>query len=86
MRYIILLETSSLVFPFLSTLKEIDIRKNRIKNLNEQNIHEFLCLHTIKSMELVEKTKLLKRLYFSALLKIYLDRHESFREILLMPS
>ena len=74
------------MFTFLSTLKNIDIRKNRIKNENEQNIYEFPCLHTIKSMELVEKSKLLKILYFSALLNIYLDRHESFRKVQFMLS
>ena len=40
-------------------------------------------LHLVKSMELVEKTELLRRLSFYALLKIHLDRYGSFRKILL---
>ena len=40
---------------------KIDIRKSRIENLKEVNTRKFLCLYSIKSMELVEKTELLRR-------------------------
>ena len=62
------------------------MRKSRIKNLKEVNTHEFLCLHSIKSTELVEKTESLRRLSVYALSKIHLDRYGSFLKILLILS
>ena len=56
------------------------------ENLKEENTCEFLCLHSIKSVELVEKTELLRRLSVYALSKIHLDRYGSFRKILLILS
>ena len=41
-------------------------------------------VHPIRSMELVEKAKLLRRLSFNALAKIHLDRYGSFRKILII--
>ena len=43
-------------------------------------------MHSIKSMELVEKTELLRRLSVYALSMIHLDRYGSFRKILLIYS
>ena len=75
-----------LCFFLFQLLNKIDIRKSRIRNLKEVNTHEFLCLHSIKSMELVEKTELLRRLSVYALSKTHLDRYGSFRKILLLLS
>ena len=75
-----------LCFFLFQLLNKIDIRKSRIENLKEVNTHEFLCLHSIKSMELVEKTELLRRLSVYALSKIHLDRYGSFCRILLILS
>ena len=72
-----------LCFFLFQLLNKIDICKSRIRNLKEVNTHEFLCLHSIKSMELVEKTELLRRLSVYALSKIHLDRYGSFHKILL---
>ena len=60
--------------------------RSRIKNLKEVNTCEFLCLHSIRSMELIEKTELLRILSAYALPKIHLDRYGSFRKILLILS
>ena len=73
-------------FFLFQLLNEIVIRKSRIENLKEVNTLEFLCLHSIKSMDLVEKTELLRRLPVYALSKIHLDRYGSFRKILLILS
>ena len=39
-----------LCFFLFRLLNKIDIRKCRIRSLKEVSIHEFLCLHSIKSM------------------------------------
>ena len=57
-----------------------------IENLKEVNTREFLCLHLIKSMELIEKAELLRRLPVYALSMINLDGNGSFRKILLILS
>ena len=91
-----------LCFFLFQLLNKIDVRKSRIENLKEVNTREFLCLHSIKSMELVEKTivkrnglsvsyeyekiELLRRLPVCALSKIYLDRYGCFLKILLVLS
>ena len=49
-----------LCFFLFQLLNKIDIRKSRIENLKDVNTREFLCFCSIKSMELVEKTELLK--------------------------
>ena len=69
-----------------SVLNKIDISESRIENFKQVNTREFLCLHSIKSMELVEKTELLRRLSVYALSKIHLDRYGFFRKILLILS
>ena len=63
-----------LCFFLFQLLSKIAIRKSRIENLKEVNTREFFCLHSIKSMELVEKTKLWRRLSVYASSKIHLDR------------
>ena len=91
-----------LCFFLFQLLNKIDVRKSRIENLKEVSTREFLCLHSIKSMELVEKTivkrnglsvsyeyekiELLRRLPVCALSKIYLDRYGCFLKILLVLS
>ena len=76
-----------LCFFLFQFLNKIDIRKSKIKNFKEVNTHhEFVCLHSIKSMELVEETELLRRLCDYALPKIHLDRYGSFHKILLILS
>ena len=74
------------MFLSLSALTQNDINKSRIENLKEKNTCEFFCLHSIKSVELVEKTELLRRLTVYALSKIHLDRYQSFGKILLILS
>ena len=69
-----------------SVLNKIDISESRIENFKQVNTREFLCLHSIKSMELVEKTELLRRLSVYALSKIHSDRYGFFRKILLILS
>ena len=64
-----------LLFRFLS---KVNTHKSRFENLKEVKIRAFLCLHSIRPMELVEKTELLRRLS-----KIHLDRYGSFRKIFL---
>ena len=74
-----------LCFFLFQLLNKIDIRKSRIKNLKKVNTHdEFLWLHLIKSMKLVEKTELLRRFCDYALSKIHFDRYGSFHKILLI--
>ena len=73
-------------FFLFQLLNKIDIRTFRIENLKEVNTHEFLCFHLIKSMKLVEKTELLRRLFVYALSKIHLDRYGSLCKILLLLS
>ena len=51
-------------------------------NTSFWNFSKFLCLHSVRSMEMVEKTELLRRLSFYALSKIHLDRYGSFCKIL----
>ena len=68
---------------FYQLSNTIDKRKNRIKNIKEVNICKFLCLHFFKSMELGEKTELLRRLSVYALSKIHLDRYNSYRKFCL---
>ena len=63
----------------------IHSEKHTWHDKNIQN-REFLCLHSIKSLELVEKTELLRRLRVYALSKIHLDRYGSFLKILLILS
>ena len=75
-----------LCFFLFQLSNKIDIRKSRIENLKEVNTSEFLCLHSVTSMELVEKTELLRRLSVYALSKIHLDRYGSFHKILLIIS
>ena len=60
-------------FFLFQLLSKIDICKSRIENLKEVNTGEFLCLHSIRSMELSEKTELLRRLFVYTLSKIHLD-------------
>ena len=49
-----------LLYYFLfQLLNKIDLSKSRIENLKEVNTREFLCLHSIKYMKLVEKIELL---------------------------
>ena len=49
-----------LLYCFLfQLLNKIDLSKSRIENLKEVNTREFLCLHSIKYTELVEKIELL---------------------------
>ena len=64
-------------------LNKIDICKSRIENLNTR---EFLCLQSIKSMELLETTELLRRFSVCALSKIHLDSYRSICKILLILS
>ena len=80
------LELFLLCYFLFQLLNKIDIRKSRIENLKEVNTRESICLHSIKSMELVEKTELLRRLSVYALSKIHLDRCASFCKILLILS
>ena len=65
-----------LCFFLFQLLSKIDIRKSRIEN---KIIHSrgILGLHSIKSMEFVEKTELL-RLSVYTFLRIHLDRYGSF--------
>ena len=57
-------------FFLFQLLSQIIIRKSRIENLQEVNTDEFLCLHSINFMELVEKTEFIRRLSVHALSKI----------------
>ena len=75
-----------LCFFLFQLLNKSDICKSRIRNLKEVNTHEIFCLHSIKAMELVEKTELLSRLSVCALSRIHLDRYRSFCKILLILS
>ena len=72
-----------LCFFLFQLLNKTDICKSRIENLKEVSTREFLCLHSIKPTELIEKTELLRRLSVYALSKFHLDRYGSFRKILL---
>ena len=80
------LELLILRFFLFQLLSKIDTCKSRIEKLKEVNTGKFLCLYLIKSMEVVEKTELLRRLSVYTLSKIHLDRYRSFRQILLIPS
>ena len=51
-----------------------------VRKIKEVNTREFISLHSIRSMELVEKTALFRRLSFYALSKINLGKYGSFRE------
>ena len=73
-----------LCFFLFQLLNKIDIRKLRMENLKEVNTHEFPCLDSIKSMKLVEKTELFRRLFVYALSKIHLDRYGFFGKVLLL--
>ena len=75
-----------LCFFLFQLLNKIDTHKSRIEILKEAKTREFLCLHSVKAMELVEKTELLRRLSVYALSKIHLDRYRSFRKILVILS
>ena len=61
-------------FLLLQLLSKINKHKSKFNNLREINTREFLCLYLINSMELVEKAELIKRLSFSALSKMHLER------------
>ena len=78
-------EISFLVFPSLSALKKININRSGFDGLKEVNTPDFLYLHSLRSMELVEKTELFKRPFY-ALSKVNLGRYGSFRKILLILS
>lgn len=73
-----------LCFFLFELLNKTEIRKSRIENVKEGNTREFLCFHLIKSMKLVEKTELSRRLSVYALSKFHLDRYGSFWKILLI--
>ena len=64
-----------LCFFLFQLLNKIDTLKSRIENLKEVNTHEFLCVYSIKAMELVEKTKLLRKLIKSSIAYSYKDRN-----------
>ena len=78
-------EISSLVFPSFQLLKKININKGGLDGLNEVSTPDFLYLHSVRSMELVEKTDLFKRSFY-VLSKVDLSRYGSFRKILLILS
>ena len=75
-----------LCFFLFQLLSKINTHKSRYENLKEVKVGELLCLHSIRSLELVRKTDLSRRLSFYALSKIHLDRHGSLRKILLIIS
>ena len=58
-----------LCFFLFQLLNKIDVRKSIMEDVKEVNTRHFLCLHSIKSMEVVEKTKLLRRCFIKDLFR-----------------